>query len=281
MVLVPVPGSDRGLLLSTMRRVAAGVTSVRGSSPPADERLQEYLFWCNSAVQQLGNMLRPADLHRLVLTRRYWLLQGLQLHQSAAVVRVVNIELDERAEAFRRETEELAEQIKLWTQAGIVVVPDTSFFIEHPEKLEDADIADIIRARGTPLRLVVPIVVVDELDKLKQHGKQQVRYRAGYTLAVLDRVLSNGYSPARLREADRSALDSGGIPRGEITVQVLLDDPGHRRLPINDDEIVDRALVVRSLTGRQNIHLITYDTGMALRAKAHDLDVHKLARPTT
>jgi hypothetical protein len=27
-----------------------------------------------------------------------------------------------------------------------------------------------------------------------------------------------------------------------MTVEVLLDPPGHARLPINDDEIIDRAL---------------------------------------
>ena len=130
-----------------------------------------------------------------------------------------------------------------------------------------ADLALKLGARGDPIHLILPIVVVDELDGLKQAGQPQVRWRAGYTLAVLDRVLRNGTGPARLREEDFSALDTGGIPRGEITVEILLDPPGHRRLPINDDEIVDRALAVQPLAGRA-VTLLTYDTGQATRLPA-------------
>ena len=124
----------------------------------------------------------------------------------------------------------------------------------------------------------MPIVVVDELDRLKQAGDQHARWRAGHTLAVLDTALHNGTGPARLREADFSALDTGGIPRGEITVEIVLDPPGHERLPINDDEIVDRAIAIQAVAGRPVI-LLTYDTGQATRARAADLNVAKRSLP--
>lgn len=55
-----------------------------------------------------------------------------------------------------------------------------------------------------------------------------------------------------------------------MTVELLFDPPGHRRLPINDDELVDRALAVQSLAGR-----VTFDTGQASRARAAGLQVVK------
>ena len=56
---------------------------------------------------------------------------------------------------------------------------------------------------------------------------------------------------------------------------MLYDPPGHARLPINDDEIVDRALTVQLLAGRP-VRLLTYDTGQAMRARAAGLTAVKL-----
>jgi len=47
---------------------------------------------------------------------------------------------------------------------------------------------------------------------------------------------------------------------------VLFDLPGHVRLAINDDEIVDRALSVQILSGK-DVTFLTYDTNQALRAR--------------
>jgi PIN domain len=52
----------------------------------------------------------------------------------------------------------------------------------------------------------------------------------------------------------------------------------HIRLPINDDEIIDRALAVQPLADRP-VTLLTYDTGQSTRARAAELPVIKLAKP--
>lgn len=49
----------------------------------------------------------------------------------------------------------------------------------------------------------------------------------------------------------------------------------HVRLPINDDEIVDRALAIQASVGR-DITLVTYDTKMRLRARTAGPTVKKL-----
>ena len=167
-----------------------------------------------------------------------------------------------------------------WVTAGpeVFVVLDTNVFLEHPQKLEELDLAPIVGVRGEPIHVLVPIVVIDELDGLKQHGDRKVRWRAGYTLAVLDRVLPRPTAVARLRDGDFSALSSGGIPRGEVSVEVLFDPPGHVRLPINDDKIIDRALAVEPLAARY-VTLVTYDTGQCMRARAAGLHAKKLSKP--
>ncbi|MEU7802515.1 hypothetical protein AB0B10_24970 [Micromonospora arborensis] len=63
-----------------------------------------------------------------------------------------------------------------------------------------------------------------------------------------------------------------------MSVEVLLDPPGHVRLASNDDEIVDRVVAVQALAGRP-VRLVTYDTKMAMRARHVGLRVHRLEQP--
>jgi hypothetical protein len=107
--------------------------------------------------------------------------------------------------------------------------------------------------------------------------KAHVRWRAGYTLAVLDRVFSGSAGQAELMPENFSPLGTGGIPRGRVTVEVLLDPPGHVRLPIADDEIIDRAVAVQPLAGRR-VTLLTFDTGQSTRARSAGLEVRKLSQ---
>lgn len=71
---------------------------------------------------------------------------------------------------------------------------------------------------------------------------------------------------------------AGAGSRPAICTSLVLDPPGHVRLPIEDDEIVDRAQSVGALT-ESRITLITFDTGQSLRARNADLGVVKLAKP--
>jgi hypothetical protein len=63
-----------------------------------------------------------------------------------------------------------------------------------------------------------------------------------------------------------------------LTVEVLLDDTRHARLPIADDEIVDRAVAIRDVRGAP-VDFVTYDAGAAFRASASGLHVHRLVHP--
>ena len=72
-----------------------------------------------------------------------------------------------------------------------------------------------------------------------------------------------------------SAPDSGWIPRGEVTVEIVPDSPGHAKLPINGHEIIDRALTIQTLAGR-NVTFLTYDTGHSHRARIVGHHVKKL-----
>jgi len=82
---------------------------------------------------------------------------------------------------------------------------------------------------------------------------------------------------ARLRAGD-VVPGSDGRTRSDINIEVVFDPPRHARLPISDDEIVDRALAIQALADRK-VTLLTYDTGQATRARSAGLQVVKLRKP--
>jgi rRNA-processing protein FCF1 len=285
MLVTPRPGVDRTHLLDSLRSVQRSVATLRGAGGPADahKRLLAYVEWTSFAVRMLGNQISDADLSRLVMTNRHefllsgvGIMRGTEMELQRTVSDLVDLELNQRVEAFDAAIKALDHQIKRWSQYGHYVILDTSFYIEHDKKLEEADFGPLIDVWQSPVRVLVPIVVVDELDGLKRNGKPLVRWRAGYTLGVLDRVFGKTTGPERLRAGD-VVPGPDGLTRSEVTIELLFDPPGHIRLPINDDEIVDRALAVEPLAGR-NVTLLTYDTGQSTRARNAGLQVVKLRK---
>ena len=276
MLVTPLPGIDRQQLTAVLSEVGRSVGNLRGGAPGQDAGwVVAYLRWVNDAARSLHAQISAADVERLVLTRRYEHLLAGSSHGPQVLNGLLAVELDERVEAFDEASRALRAVIERWSRPGVFVVADTSVYIEHPDKVDELDLAPLIGARGDDVHLLVPIVVVDELDGLKKSSNNDTRRRARQALAVLDHVLAHPTTVARLREADFSALNSGGIPRGEVTVELVLDPPGHARLSINDDELVDRVLAIQPLAGRP-IKLLTYDTGQSTRARAAGLDAIKL-----
>jgi predicted ribonuclease YlaK len=198
---------------------------------------------------------------------------------------MLNLEVDQRLADLDEAVADLDRALAKWSRVARYVIPDTTVFINHPSKLRELDFASELQVPATPIHLVIPIAVVDELDRLKESKNQAVRWRAGHTLGVLDEVLRQSPGPGQLRDKDNSAPQAQNVPGGAVTVEIVLDPPGHVRLPIDDDEIIDRALAIKPLTPSP-ITLLTYDTGQATRAWAAGLDVVKLKKdigpePTT
>lgn len=264
MLITPRVGTDRTTLLQQLVQVETDLKNIRGRGHTAVDMFNEYLRWANEAVRMLRHSLREVDLERLVLTRRYWTIQAMATGPAAMASNLVEVEIDDRTTFFEEAIRTTQAEFKRWDERGRLVVADTSFFHQHPDKLDEADLSKAIGSREAPIGLVIPMVVIDELEKQKSASQKHIRWRSAATLAVIERVAGHGGS-GRLREADFSGIRQGEIPSGEHWIDVLFDLPGHVRLPINDDEIVDRALAVQLLSGKP-VTFLTYDTNQVLRA---------------
>jgi len=276
MLIRPMPGTDRDSLLKTLVHLHMEVGNVRSRGHTHLDLYNNYIAWVNESVRMLRHQVSPEDLERLVLTKRCWLLQSMAALVVGPLAILVETEIDDRLTALGLACQALGSQIQHWSGPGVFVVPDTSFYC-HGDKLEDWDVSTFLATRHEPVHLLFPMVVVDELDRLKQSKDDHVRWRARHTLEVLDRVLSDGQA-GQFRDADVTGVETGQIPKGKVTMEVVLDPPAHSRLPIADDEIIDRALAIQTLAGRP-VTMVTCDTGQSHRARIRGLKCVKLPMP--
>jgi hypothetical protein len=112
---------------------------------------------------------------------------------------------------------------------GAIVVPDTSAFLEgaYLTELDWQAVAGV--ATGKLVRLVVPVLVIEELDEHKR-SRDRIQRRARSVLHQLWELNGAG--------ASLVASLPGGRP---VTIEVLPDDSWHIRRPVNDQEIIERA----------------------------------------
>lgn len=269
-----LPGSD----LSTAKRLLdecrmAGV-NLRSRGSDAEELLSDYLAWCRSSSDRLALVVSARDISALFLTATYWAMLSMQ-SAGSIVATTIHAEVDARTRDLEEATERLTRESTRWSYGfGLIVVLDTSVFIEHKDEFPAslAAIEDRLRparpddrfAAGTPFQFVIPLQVIDELDRTKA---DRSRGRAQLSLARLNDIVRTPEEPAPvdgLRDGSR--------------LHLLLDEPGHVRLPVEDDEIVDRALYLSGVVGQGAVGVACLDTGMDLRARVAGLSSHLLSQ---
>lgn len=245
----------------------------------AFEGLLAYLEWATESARMLHSQISDRNLDQLVFTDRYRALLGsCGTLAGAAQQRLLNglvqLEVTERIEAFEAAMAALDMQIGRWRQRETFVVADSSFYIQNEVKLADVDLHEVLDVpRWQFVRLLFPIVVVDELDDLKDASKQRARWRAAHTLGLLDEVLDGG-THGVLHEGEHTVQD--GETLGRVYVEIVLDPPGHVRLDRPDVEIIDRTVAIQSLADRR-VRLLTCDTSQHTRGRAAGLRVTKVA----
>ena len=289
MLITPRPGVNLDNLVQNLESLKTEAFNLRGGgATTAQVYLLDYLDWAGRAARTLGNQISNADLASLVLNQRYELLlssfgtMASPLREAQRVIRdIVGLELDQRVADFEDTIKTLQSYQQRWTNVGDLLVLDTNFYVEHPTELKDTDLAAVTVAQtpGSMMHVLVPMLVVDELDRLKRDN--QARSRARTALKVLDEVfkrVSKENSMGLLRPEDNTTKPDGSLGLGRITMELLFDPPDHVRLPDNDDEIVDRAVAVQTLAGRP-VTMVTYDKGMSLRSRYAGLQEMWLPHP--
>jgi rRNA-processing protein FCF1 len=138
---------------------------------------------------------------------------------------------------------------------GQIAVLDTNVLM-HYQRLDEILWVEVLGV--SPVRIILPICVIDELDNKKYSGSDRMSRRAHLAITALRQ-----YS-ADLRPGSAATLPDG------TTLEAFLDDPGHVRMANPDEELRSRCMLLQRAVGRP-VTLVTGDLGMQLRADAHGL----------
>jgi hypothetical protein len=270
------PGVRGESVAQGLRNSALALSNARGAGFGPLDQFNAYLRWANEQVRALSPLLRPEALEQLITTPRYWLLNGLDPAAHGDLGGLVNAEVEDRIRNLEQAAAAIESDVSCWSgRLGQFVVADTNIYLHQDDEFDQLPWTQLVPGGATVgVLLVVPLVVIDELDrqkrtsggvKVSQTNKTEVRSRARRTLRRI-----NDLFPAAT--SDTATLLPRGYGAGGVDVALLLDQPGHLRLPRADDEIVDRALALRDISGR-DIMIATSDTGMDLRARTQQLQV--------
>ncbi len=268
-------------LAAALEEAANAAANASGGTP--DQIVHSYLRWGSDQTRLLRNRVPPADLSRLVTTPRYWATVASP-DPTIATTSAIADELTSSARALREAAEDARTAFDRWTSpdreyASLVLV-DTNFWIEPGQGHAKIDWHDLIASSAGPghvvvdseIRIVVPILVIDELDGLTH--KAHVRPKAIGATKYLHSLLGGRTSgPVTL------APEKPG--RGGVTIQLVFDPYRHERHPINDEEVIERTIALRDFLGvpAKQAFFLTYDTGAAFRAEHAGLMPRLLTKP--
>lgn len=251
-----LPGVSQDSLITALDQVLGGLSTAAHGRSKYDI-VNSYLSWATSAGSDLGLFFSRNTVANLVLTPAYWHLMGIDPAANESIIRAVHAEAEDRRRHLSRVRDMLLAEDQRWASvSGQTLVPDTNVFLEH--RSDFADIPWVQIAGGdpaVPIDVVIPLVVIDELDKTKS---DRARGRAAATLREINKCFSDMTFRATLTP--------------QVALHLLMDDADHVRLPRPDQEIAARAEHLRDLTAAAPA-IVTFDTGMALRSRAQGLRV--------
>lgn len=275
-----IPGTDPEIAYTHLTNAAYGLGNLTSSGPGGLDRLNAFRTWSNSHMSTLSSVLSPATMDRLVTTRQYWALQTLDpAAYGAALLGFVDQILKGMEHALHSAAEGVKQTIEIWSPLNHgqlnsdpkvnAVVLDTNVLLRHSWDLGKVDWYE--RMNSFPheaVVLIVPIVVVDELDGLK-NSNQNMHYNG-------QKHATSTLARSALRTLDSMFLGSAkfhNLPdqsdsnpaRLELSVMLLMDDPSTSRQVDADLQIIDCAAGISSYVSR--VAVATYDHAMIFRAR--------------
>lgn len=253
------PGVDPTNAAETLRRLITGGKNVRGAlggGPGTVTRLRDkYLNWTELAESQLPNVTLDVETLQMLQTPRYWRIREIN-ELTARPSPLVGAEIDDQVAAMERLVADLGERVeRLSRSPGHLTVLDTSVLLnfQPPDQFDWAKVLGV-----SPIRLVLPLRVIEELDAKKYSRRKDLADRARRLLAQIESVLGEAGSPGEVRPG--------------VTIEVPVDPQPRRRPDDADEEILASCEDVAQLTG-QPVTLVTADTAMRLRAGARSVTV--------
>lgn len=211
---------------------------------------ESYLAWAGEAERMLTNVLGPNDVRLLIHTPRHWVIVQAATTASFGALGAVMAEIEDRISLVQHVREGWKIRRHRWSGQVLSVVLDSSFVVESSIAFEKVNWVAACNAHN--VRVVLPLIVLDELDDLKRAGRKSVQTASRTAVREVQQRVTG-------LELHGTLDWVGGV------LDVFADEPDHVRLANNDWEIVDRAAYLQTLA-EGPVRLATYDGGMRARA---------------
>lgn len=216
---------------------------------------RDYAAWVFTAESHLRALFTDPQTWAELRDATYWSICDKN-HGHVRMSELVRVEVEYQASRLEHLTSRL-QAFAAWLGAsqGHITVLDTHVLLHFqlPVQVKWAEVVG-----GSPVRLVVPLRVIEELDEKKYTARDDIADRSRRLLSDLrSRLGSSAPSPAKLND--------------DTTIEVLLDDEPRHRTQDADQEILDACENLR-MAGAP-VLLVTDDTGLTLRARALHVEV--------
>jgi len=245
---------------------AENIANTSGGRRPS-EMVQEYLRWAETAESQLRNVLVVEDVAAIIYTDRHWVLARSR-GDEPRLISMALAELHDQGRTLTDYATKLKREHERWRYIpGTLVVPDTNIFLRPDRSVPDIDWPVVMNSR-VDVRLIVPIIVIHELDRLKRQGNSSTAKSARAALRWLSEVLPP-------EPTARSIPWSASSPT--TTVEVYVHDGPSR--PDDADSVIINVTKWLRLIANRATTLVTYDLGMRLRANSQNVPTKQLPDP--
>ena len=253
--LILKPGVEPKRAAAILRSLAAGARNASAAGHEWFQVRDAYLQWVETVESHLASLTSDLALIASVHNEHYWRLQdgGAKFARPLPMMTGELARQQDRFESLAGELEQRLDRIA--NAPGSIAVVDTNVLLHYQSPAHVPWPEIIGRA---PVRLVIPLRVVEELDLKKWGENKRLAARARKLLPSIQRALRPGGTPGRLRD--------------DVTVEVPVPSrPRHR--PVDaDEEILATCEELTAFSG-QVATLITGDTSMTIRAEASGITV--------
>jgi hypothetical protein len=249
------PGVEPERAAAVLHALAVGARDAATAGHEWHQVRDAYLQWVETVELQLASLTADLAVVAAVQNEHYWRLQDASA-RFARPIPMMTAELARQQGRFESLAADLKERRERLAKApGSIVVIDTHVLLHYqaPAHIPWPDVVG-----STPVRLVVPLRVVEELDLKKWGENKRLASRARDVLPGIRRTVGPGGTPGRLRD--------------NVTVEVPVPSRPRQRPPDADEEILATCDELAAFAGKVAT-LITGDTSMTIRAEAAGIAV--------
>lgn len=217
-----------------------------------------YLEWVERAETQFRHLFVDDTLAEGLQSTRYFHIR--QLIPNSIQPRkapFILAEVDLQKKNIQETITQLKSYSSLAERPGYPLVLDTNAFM-HYTIFKDIDWAK--EFEHAQVRLIVPLIVLDELDDKTFSHNKRIAKRADQILRTFDLYME-----------DLTSEEIVNI-RGNVSIEILKDDVSHQRRTSNDSEIIDRAQFLHQVI-ESPVTMVTGDRGLRVRCHARQIPV--------